>query len=169
MNPPLFSAKRIHLAGQRLWGRIVQHHFGITPARLDMLYAIASRAHGILQWTLRELFDVTAATVSRMLRALEDLGLIERVVLEEDRRYRWVTLTWIGRKIVDDARERFLESGIVQRWVERLLVDERHLSVLPIRRGEAARLDCDRTFGRLREGLLDRARLVIPWHPEVGR
>ncbi len=70
---------------------------GLTPARFDMLYIVAKEGSSLLQRDLQRALGVAAATVSRMLKSLEELGLIEREVTEEDHRCRNVMLTKEGR------------------------------------------------------------------------
>src|SRR5271163_4708955 len=78
---------------------------GLTAARSDMLYAVRKdgwalgrdRAAEIRQSDLRRALGVSATVVSRMVRALETLGLVERHrCLDTDRRQIQVTLTKKG-------------------------------------------------------------------------
>ncbi len=52
--------------------------FGLTAARFDMLYIVAKEGSSLTQRRLQRALGVAAATVSRMLRSLEKLGLVER-------------------------------------------------------------------------------------------
>src|SRR5581483_6609271 len=70
---------------------------GLTPARFDMLYVLyAGMGQWALQSTIRRLLGVTAPTVSRMLRSLEQLGFVKRMRCEVDKRDRVVELTELG-------------------------------------------------------------------------
>jgi DNA-binding MarR family transcriptional regulator len=70
----------------------------------------------VLQSQLRRQLGVTAGVVSRMLRALEALGLVERVK-SSDRRQRIVMLTARGIDCVRRARRLLL------RGVQRIVYD----------------------------------------------
>jgi DNA-binding MarR family transcriptional regulator len=74
---------------------------GLTAARFDLMNAIlgnprAPSGCGILQRELRRVLGVSAGVISRMLRSLEDLGLITREPPPSDRRQRHVKLTASG-------------------------------------------------------------------------
>ena len=68
---------------------------GLTPARLDLMLAL--QFEPALQRDLARDLAVTPPVVSRMLGALEELGLVVRHALVEDRRQRVVELTDWGR------------------------------------------------------------------------
>ena len=63
----------------------------LTPARLDLLTTVMRYERS--QTRLAELLCVAHSVVSRMVRALEALGLVQRRIPEEDRRLRLVRLT----------------------------------------------------------------------------
>ncbi|MEV6105224.1 MarR family transcriptional regulator [Streptomyces sp. NPDC051940] len=65
-------------------------------------------------------FGVGKATMSRQLRTLEELGLIERAADPNDRRASLVRLTAGGRQRVEQAR-----SARREQWVRRLSAWER--------------------------------------------
>src|SRR5207247_2419421 len=54
--------------------------FGLTPARFDMMKTIRDASSGgfIFQSFIRRALGVSAATVSRMLKSLEELGFVVR-------------------------------------------------------------------------------------------
>ena len=75
--------------------------FGVTPARFDLMRLLyASETYSLPQSWLRAQLGVARATVSKMLRALEKLGLVERKTDEWDRRTKIVTLTYAARSLV---------------------------------------------------------------------
>ncbi len=76
MHTVAFTIKRAHLRTNEISRRCVRR-FGITPARYDMLSAIASGI-GRKQSDLWRRFHVSRATVSRMVGALVSLGLVVR-------------------------------------------------------------------------------------------
>jgi DNA-binding MarR family transcriptional regulator len=94
---------------------------GLTPARFDLMYAIYRSYEGwMTQATLRRALGVSAPTVSRMLRSLEELGLVFRTRARRDRRTREVMLTHEGRARVRAIHEDALESGAIDVGVESL-------------------------------------------------
>jgi DNA-binding MarR family transcriptional regulator len=88
---------------------------GLTAARFDMLLAIRGSMHGgndiggIMQYELRRVLGVTAGVVSRMLKALETLGLVQRA-RGDDRRYKGVWLTREGEARLLAARQLLMRS-----------------------------------------------------------
>ena len=88
--------------------------FGLTPARFDMMKAIrdASFPDGfIFQSWIRRALGVTAATVSRMLKSLEEIGFVVRKEYSCDKRERLVGLTEEGRRRFDAAVSELIVSG----------------------------------------------------------
>lgn len=108
MNQLSFSLKRSYYASLRLNHQVLRP-FGITPARFDMLRYVAE-----LGWmTQRELtsaLGVSAPTVSRMLKALVQLGLVDKSVAL-DARSRSITLTPKGNALVTSILSRVVGSG----------------------------------------------------------
>jgi len=100
MNGALFGMKRAHHDSLRVSRRILAGT-GMTPARFDLVQVLARCAAydgkvGQFQSVLWKVLGVSRATVSRMVGALEKLGLVRRVVMRKDRRQRWVELTREG-------------------------------------------------------------------------
>jgi DNA-binding MarR family transcriptional regulator len=92
---------------------------GLTPARFDMLYVLyAGVGHSALQSAIRRVLGVTAPTVSRMLRSLEQLGLVKRKRFELDKRDRVVELTEIGLRQMQRAHDALVASGAAQLAVD---------------------------------------------------
>ena len=86
--------KRLGLLGARAV-RSVAKLVALTPARLDFVTVLM---HGPLcQRDIAARLCVTEAVVSRMVRALMRLGLVQRVIPNADRRFRVVSLTAFGR------------------------------------------------------------------------
>jgi DNA-binding MarR family transcriptional regulator len=80
---------------------------GLTAARFDMMYAIRTctgyDGHNApaAQCELRNKLGVSAPVVSRMLRSLEELGLVTRKRLPgRDGRKIWISLTANGRACI---------------------------------------------------------------------
>jgi DNA-binding MarR family transcriptional regulator len=101
MHAVAFAIKRAHLRTLAISRRCVRG-LGLTPARYDMLSALAHR-HAFTQRELWRLFHVSRATVSRMLGALEDLGLVVRT-RRPGHPSRVVALTPKGWEAITDAR-----------------------------------------------------------------
>ena len=87
MNVIFFGLKRAYHGTLRVT-REALAKLGLTPARFDLLYIVAKEGGTLLQRELQRALGVVAATVSRMLTSLEELGLVEREVVEEDHRCR---------------------------------------------------------------------------------
>ena len=100
MHAVAFAFKRAHLRTTDISRRCVRR-FGLTPARYDMLYAIM-KCHARRQRDLWKMFDVSRATVSRMLIALEKLGLVRRS-RTSGVPSREVELTPEGRDLMEEA------------------------------------------------------------------
>ena len=133
--------------------------FGLTPARFDMLYVVAKEGSSLMQRDLQRALGVAAATVSRMLRSLEKLGLVEREVLEEDRRCRNVKLTKAGRRCVLRAVRWLIRSGNIQLMVDSALSPDRWYDAAACRR---ARDEFDRSLHFVRDAYFDVATLHYP-------
>ena len=113
-----FRLKRAHYASLRI-AREIAGRCGLTPARFDLLYAVwEGCGHSLSQMKLRRTLGVARSTVSRMLKSLEQLGIVRRRNNYEDRRSRNVEMTPAGRK-------QFLELlYMVQGWEEMHLAYE---------------------------------------------
>jgi DNA-binding MarR family transcriptional regulator len=159
MHAILFSLKRVH---QRflLRSRDLIASFGITPARFDMLHAIdQSYAQRIYQSSLRRALGVTAATVSRMAKSLEELGLIARARCLFDRRQIVITLSPAGAALFTSAASSIFCTCVVDFALECVLaIDPRRAFEELVAFGD--RLD------HARGELLDLATLYYPFHPD---
>jgi DNA-binding MarR family transcriptional regulator len=85
--------------------RAFAKEFDLTPARIDLMLAL--QFGPTLQRDLARDLAVTPPVVSRMLRALEGLGLVFRRKLEEDRRHRIVALTSWGKSTLETLFDGF--------------------------------------------------------------
>src|SRR6476469_983594 len=90
-HPSFFSMKRAFQSSLE-WLKKVFEPFGITPARFDMMRAIDSDEF-VYQRALQDMLGVSGATVSRMLKALCELGLVESEQDPDDRRREMLGLT----------------------------------------------------------------------------
>ena len=105
-----FTHKRLVLFAGTV-GRALAEIVGLTPARVDLLFRLVDGP--ILQRDLVLEMGVVPAVVSRMLTALEALGLVERSVAPRDRRFRVVTLLDEGKARLETLYDGFLpDSGL---------------------------------------------------------
>ncbi len=109
MHPLSFQIKRVHHRVIAL-GTQVLRKFGLTPARFDLLVIVYTRWEfqkrlydAPAQTDLCRLLGVTAPTISRMVRSLEELGIVRRFRNPGDRRTKQVTLTDRGLELLRDA------------------------------------------------------------------
>jgi len=116
MTPIQFGLKRAHLSSLQLSHKTLRP-FGITPARFDMLRCIDRLGNGF-QADVVEALGVSAPTVSRMLKALVELGLVAKARFEEWGRVNLVALTMEGEALLKQIADSLLASGVVE------LVDE---------------------------------------------
>ena len=101
MDPLFFGLKRAFHSSLRIARRDFKE-LGLTPARMDVLYAV-DKAHKakrpVWQSQLRRTLGYTArSTMTQMLRALEALAWIRRKRSERDARQLEVELTQAGRE-----------------------------------------------------------------------
>jgi len=163
MNTIFFGLKRAYHGTLRLTRRTLKD-LGLTAARFDLLYAIEIRGtYGIAQTALRRALGVSAPTVSRMLGALERLGIVVRSREVGDRRQRRVMLTRAGRARLRRATWLFIGTGQVQLAIDSALggkrwTDETHCFF--------AMWSFESTLASIRDSFGDSATLHYPWHPD---
>jgi DNA-binding MarR family transcriptional regulator len=164
MNAIAFGTKRAFHGFLRVTRKALAS-VGLTAARFDLMQPLLGErgdsAYSVRQSELRRVLGVTAGVVSRMLAALEALGLVERT-RGYDKRQRVVTLTARGIDCLRRARRLLL------RGVQRIVCDaicfgrsrdpqERFVHMQAL---ESYLLVLRRDFG-------DTATLYYPWgHPD---
>src|SRR6185295_10377988 len=134
-----FRFKRAHLRTLAVTRPKAAEH-DLTPARFDLLYAVSK--YGLSrcpQAQIRRILGVARATVSRMLKSLEDLGFIEREPSPFDKRAKDVILTVLGRMHLDACYRAVFSGAFLQRKYMKafdrpapdafMLVDELHSTV----------------------------------------
>jgi DNA-binding MarR family transcriptional regulator len=162
MNAIFFGAKRAFHACLRI-ARSWLARLGLTAARFDMLTAIWRHPYGVQQRHLGGMLGVSPPTVSRMLRALEKLGLVRRCRCNVDRRQLRVRLTSVGLARIRRATSAFIGSGAAQLAVDVALTGNRvHDESRCMMEMEHA----EWTLDRIRGAFGDVARLHYPWHPD---
>ena len=113
MDDILFGAKRAYWGSFRFAARKLRE-FGITSARINLLRVIhATPMQKVSQRYVCHRLGVARSVVSRMLRALEELGLVERAERPFDRRTRMCRLTPEGRKLVAHVWTELVHSRVV--------------------------------------------------------
>ena len=117
MDDVLFGVKRAHLANN-CWALAKLREFGVTPARFDLMRLIYDRNYRWVQSEIRLRLGVARATISRMLRSLERLGWIERVVNPFDRRTRDCLLTYEGRRVVASVLSALVWPRVIAKVVD---------------------------------------------------
>jgi DNA-binding MarR family transcriptional regulator len=162
MNAIFFATKRAFHGCLRIT-RLALKHQGLTAARFDMLFSIWRHPHGLFQRALRGQLGVSAPTISRMLRSLEQLGLVRRTRSTADRRQLHVSLTAEGNARILAVSSLFVDRGAAQLAVDCALVgpachDESRCMI------EMA--GAEGVLDRLRAAFGDVARLYYPWHPD---
>jgi DNA-binding MarR family transcriptional regulator len=166
MHVIFFGLKRAHHGTLRITRRPLAR-LGLTAARFDLLYAIRQRRKGIVQSTLRRVLGVCRATVSRMLASLEELGLVRRKVLPEDRRKRLVELTNRGRFRISRAHHELTLRGWASLAVDSALCGEGSgYSWCDENDCLEATSLLDAQLNRIRQAFYDHATLDYPWGPE---
>ncbi len=87
--------------------------FGITGGQFQFLMGL-SREDGITQEELANSFHMNESTIARALRKLEDAGMVQRKVDENNRRRKIITVTKKGKNAVDNVRK------ADEKWEERI-------------------------------------------------
>lgn len=156
MHQIFFSVKRVHLRVVEVSKKLVRQ-FGLTPARFDLLRVVdAHEPEAILQSKICTLLGVSAATVSRMLIALEKLGFVERTECKDDRRNLLVRLTDYGWNKLDEAIVHLISSRRASRFAKRGVAFEPKLAVLRLGRLQKLLNSMRRIYG-------DDSPFVHPW------
>ena len=111
MHPIFFGLKRAHHASLSV-SRPLLRPFDLTPARFDMMCALAQHV-GLTQTDLANILGVKPPTVSRMVKALLQLGLVEKTGAD-DLRLRYVHLTDLGEALLEEALHAIVSSGAAE-------------------------------------------------------
>src|SRR5215472_15508045 len=84
------------------FNHFLRHAYGVTGAQLAMLRLIDESAPVTLA-SLRAQLAMHPATLGQLVERLEKLGLVERSIAPADRRQRLVTVTKLGRHLLERA------------------------------------------------------------------
>jgi DNA-binding MarR family transcriptional regulator len=168
MNAITFGTKRAFHGFLRVT-REQLVELGLTAARFDLLTLLVRRrprewcTPGTRQSAIRRVLGVTAPVVTRMLRALEGLGLVRRWREKDgDRRQVRVELTEAGEKCILKARK--VMKPAVRRMVDSAICFREH----PSADLRLAHMDTLESYlDSLRRRFGDTARLYYAWgHPD---
>jgi DNA-binding MarR family transcriptional regulator len=164
MNAITFGAKRAFQGFLRVTRKQLVE-LGLTAARFDLLSVLVHAGRdkgGVRQSEVRRALGVTAPVVTRMLRALEGLGLVRRWRDHWDRRQVCVALTKDGERRILRARKTMLPT--VKKMVYRAICFGRHRSA----DARFVHMDTLESYLTALRGLFgDKARLYYTWgHPD---
>ncbi len=167
MDQIFFGLKRAFHRTLRV-GQELTAEFGLTPARFDLLWAMRNWQYTcgapLSQRQLRDILGVSAATLSRMLRALEKLWLVWRGPREGAlKSSRELCLTPRGLMLIRGAAKRLYRSGRARRIIDRAM---RWWPKSTKREDFEHREYLDDTLQQIRTSLGDPAWHSYPWHPD---
>jgi DNA-binding MarR family transcriptional regulator len=151
MHRILFSIKRADQTSRALQRKLLEG-FGITPARFDLLVAIASKRGCVMQRDIHAMLGVRRSTAHRMILALEELGFITRTF--QHRRLIWVNLTKAGVTLTRRVRKHVIRTGML--W----------LTLCCALGGAQGMFELERFTTYLRMGFQDPATLAYPIYRE---
>jgi DNA-binding MarR family transcriptional regulator len=164
MNVIAFGTKRTFHGFLRVTRKALAS-VGLTAARFDLMQPLLAQtggaAYSLRQSQLRRKLGVTAGVVSRMLHALEALGLVART-RGYDRRQRDVTLTARGVECLRRARR------LLIRGVQRIVCDAICYGKSRDPQKRFIHMETLESYLRvLRRDFGDTATLYYPWgHPD---
>lgn len=125
METTFFAIKRLHLRTLAIGRRLLVPSL-LTPARFDLARLVALRAEGIIQRSIVTILGVSGATVSRMLKALERMGVVVRSPWELDRRCLLVQITPIGIDLLGRAYAETVMPRISEHMAAAMITDQQH-------------------------------------------
>ena len=128
MHAVMFGVKRWHLQIVEASKRLLQPD-SLTPARFDMMRAIAARGGELRQRNLQYLLGVSAVTISKMLKGLEEKGFLVRTRLERDRRFKNVIITASGHAALEADLRYCVDSRINEYLAAALVTGDRYVNI----------------------------------------
>ena len=127
-----------------------------------MMRAIAARGGELVQRNLQYLLGVSAVTISKMLKGLEEKGFVVRVRLERDRRFKNVIITASGQAALEADLRYCVDSRINEYLAAALVVGDRYANIDSV----TVRRRIDKNTDHLIYGrriLRDRSPVRHPW------
>jgi DNA-binding MarR family transcriptional regulator len=165
MHAVLFSLKRSY------WGSLKPtrkrlKEMGLTAARFDLLYVLLEERLPFPQHGIVRQLGVTPPVVSRMLKSLRELGLVQRRRDLKDRREWLISLTSRGRFLIRDAIHEFIERRKIERILERSFCPGVPADIQRENEAFLRMADLEPILRDLRRGLRAGGILYYPWHPD---
>jgi DNA-binding MarR family transcriptional regulator len=123
MHSLLFSLRR---AFHKSWAMAlaITAPFGLTPTRVDILFALCEMAGAMIQDELRDRLGISSSVMSRLLKKLEDWSFVRRVAYADDRRRLVVEITDLGRERLRALFEAHVDDGLVRLRLIQLVTPE---------------------------------------------
>jgi len=100
----------------RAYAAAFEQCVGLPMPRWRILYALHNHAEPIAQKPLADRVSMDPGAITRQLKALQELGWVERNTCERDNRVTNVTLSALGREVVEQTlprRSAFLQDVLV--------------------------------------------------------
>ena len=161
MHQLFFTLRRGFHTSNQFLSRMLKP-LGITPARLDVLHAVDELGVRPRQTWLAQWFGVTAATMSKLVRALEGLGLIERARDPTDARAFRISLTALGLRLLRRVQREIGGSGAAEFAAASAVACKWWDENQAFMQMEAF----DDALRRIRKQFGDIAGFHYPWHPD---
>src|SRR4029079_16378974 len=138
MDAILFEMKKAHLAGAR-FGRFLLKPFGpkLTPARFNLMLALHEKP--MRHCDLWKLLGVVRSVVSEMLDSLHELKWV-KAIRAADGRTRLISLTRLGKWLIDLAFKHCVLSGDMPLEIDRALDEPRSKKRYYMERYEGSRI-----------------------------
>jgi DNA-binding MarR family transcriptional regulator len=102
----------------------LRSEFETTLPRFDLMAQLARFPDGLFMSELSQLLMVSGGNITGITDNLERDGLVERIMLPEDRRARKVRLTAKGRAVFDQMA--VVHEGWISDWLGSLSAQEQH-------------------------------------------
>ena len=165
MHALFFGLKRAYWGSVARSRKFLRTHWPhLTAARFDLMQAIREHPMPILQSKLRYVVGVCRPVVTRMLKALVELGWVTRTRCSFDRRTYSIALTEKGRGLLASADYRIIQSRRAARWAQEGLIG---LTDWWDKNTAFWRMcEIDDHLDRLRAGWNASGTLYYPWHPD---
>jgi DNA-binding MarR family transcriptional regulator len=159
MHSTFFSLKRGFLRTVN-FARKTLEPFGVTPARFDILFTLKRGVR--LQSQIWRILGLHPSTVCKIMRKLDDLGLIFRNYDADDRREMAVRLSPEGRALMEKIGRAVMEDGGLEGYVGWAAAGPHR----PAARRPLAVLNLEESLLRVRRAFADSARLLYQFEPE---